>query len=50
MSLTFHFDQPCDPHARYVLAMSGILNNGAEVKVPPVKFEPFREWRPILVE
>jgi hypothetical protein len=48
--LTFHFPQPCDPFAHYQLTLGGITRNGAVVPIPPVRFEPFKEWRPMLVD
>ena len=45
--LIFRFDQGCDPCAHYVLNVSGIKNNGVAIELPPVTFEPRKEWRPI---
>lgn len=48
--LTFRFPQPCDPFAHYQLTLGGIAQNGAAVPIPRVRFEPFKEWRPMLVD
>jgi hypothetical protein len=48
--LTFRFPQPCDPFAHYQLTLGGIARDGAVVPIPPVRFEPFKEWRPMLVD
>lgn len=48
--LTFRFPQPCDPFAHYELTVGGIARDGTVVPVPPVRFEPFKEWRPMLVD
>jgi hypothetical protein len=32
------------------LTLGGIARNGAVVPIPPVRFEPFKEWRPMLVD
>ena len=45
--LTFRFDQPCDPFERYVFVVSGLKQKGSALEVPPVTFEPYKEWRPI---
>jgi hypothetical protein len=48
--LTFRFLQSCDPHAHYLLTLGGIARQGTVVPIPPVRFEPFKEWRPMLVD
>lgn len=48
--LTFRFPQPCNPLAQYLLTLGGISREGAVVQIPPVRFQPFKEWRPILLD
>jgi hypothetical protein len=48
--LTFRFPQPCDPHAHYLLTLGGIAREGTVVPIPPVRFESFKEWRPMLLD
>ncbi len=48
--LAFRFDQPCDPHAHYVLTLDNIVRDGAVVPIPAVRCEPFKEWRPMLLD
>lgn len=48
--LTFHFDEPCDPEARYRLTITGVTSQGRAIRVPPVDFDPLTEWRPARVD
>jgi len=48
--ISYQFEYMCDPMSSYELTITGIRSSGHPVEVPAVRFEPTKEWRPVLLD